>query len=85
MSYRVYHSIDYREETTLSFNYGKILTIRDATPGATFTIETSLGEKLNIPIDVKYLFRVENTRPMKELDKTARKKNVEKAFKIYNY
>ena len=46
-------------------------------------IGRNLGEKLNIPIDVKYLFRVENTRPMKELDKTARKKNVEKAFKIY--
>lgn len=50
LNYRVYHSIDYRGETTLSFNYGKILTIRDATPGATFIIETSLGEKLNIQI-----------------------------------
>lgn len=46
-------------------------------------IATELGRKLNIPVDDKYLFRVSNTRPMKELDKTDRKKNVEKAFKIY--
>ena len=46
-------------------------------------IAVELGKRLNIYVDSKYLFRVSNTRPMKELDKTNRKKNVEKAFKIY--
>ena len=46
-------------------------------------IARELSVKLGIPMDAKYMFRVGNTRPMKELDKTARKKNVEKAFKIY--
>lgn len=46
-------------------------------------VARELGDKLNISVDEKYLFRVANTKPMKELDKTDRKKNVEKAFKIY--
>ena len=46
-------------------------------------IARELGEKLGISVDEKYLFRISNTRPMKELDKTGRKKNVEKAFIIY--
>ena len=46
-------------------------------------IGKELSRHLGIPMDEKYLFRVSNTRPMKELDKTNRKKNVEKAFKIY--
>ena len=46
-------------------------------------IAKELGKKLGIPVDEKYLYRISNTKPMKELDKTARKKNVEKAFKIY--
>lgn len=46
-------------------------------------IAKELGIRLNVFVDDKYLFRTSNTRPMKELDKTARKKNVERAFKIY--
>ena len=46
-------------------------------------IAREIGNKLGIPVDGKYLFRTSKTKPMKELDKTSRKKNVEKAFKIY--
>lgn len=46
-------------------------------------IARELGSNLNILVDEKYLFRISNTKPMKELDKTSRKKNVEKAFKIF--
>ena len=46
-------------------------------------IAKELGIRLNVLVDDKYLFRISNTRPMKELDKTTRKKNVERAFKIY--
>lgn len=46
-------------------------------------IAKELGERVNIPVDDKYLYRVVNTKPMKELEKNERKKNVEKAFKIY--
>ena len=46
-------------------------------------IARELGKKINIYVDEKYLYRVVNTRPMKELNKTNRKKNVENAFKIY--
>ena len=46
-------------------------------------IARELGKEINIYVDEKYLYRVVNTRPMKELNKTNRKKNVENAFKIY--
>ena len=46
-------------------------------------IAREIGKRLGIFVDEKYLFRVSNTRPMKELDKIGRKKNVEKAFKIF--
>lgn len=46
-------------------------------------IARELGKRTNILVDEKYLYRVVNTKPMKELNKTTRKKNVEKAFKIY--
>ena len=46
-------------------------------------IARELGKEINIYVDEKYLYRVVNTRPMKELNKTTRKKNVENAFKIY--
>ena len=46
-------------------------------------IARELGDKIGVPVDEKYLFRITNTRPMKELDKIDRKKNVEKAFIIY--
>ena len=39
-------------------------------------IAREIGRNLGISVDEKYLFRTSNTRPMKELDKTGRKKNV---------
>lgn len=47
-------------------------------------IAVELGKQLHIKVDEDYLIRVVNTRPQKEMDKSARKKNVEKAFKINN-
>ena len=52
LNYRVYNLIDYRESTTLNFNYGRILTIHDATPGAAFTILTSTKEQIDIQIGI---------------------------------
>ena len=45
-------------------------------------IGRELGKKLCIPVDEKYLSRVVNTKPQKEMSGLDRKKNVEKAFKI---
>lgn len=41
-----------------------------------------LGKKLEIPVVEDWLFRVENTRPQKELEGSARQNNLKKAFKL---
>ena len=47
-------------------------------------IAKELGKNLGIKVDGNYLKRVVNTRPQKEMSRSERKKNMEKAFKISN-
>jgi ComF family protein len=45
-------------------------------------IACEFGRHLRLPVDSEILIRSENTTPMKKLNDTERRKNVEKAFKI---
>lgn len=47
-------------------------------------IARELGKWINMKVDEDCLLRVVNTKPQKEMDKSDRKKNVEKAFKMNN-
>ena len=47
-------------------------------------VAKKLGKLLNIPVDTKYLMRMEKTMPQKELTRLQRKQNLKKAFTISN-
>lgn len=45
-------------------------------------VAKKLGKLLNVPVDTKYLVRVEKTTPQKELTRLQRKQNLKKAFAL---
>ena len=47
-------------------------------------VAKKLGKLLDIPVDTKYLVRVEKTTPQKELTRQQRKENLKKAFALGN-
>lgn len=45
-------------------------------------LANELGKIMDVPVDNRCLKRIRDTKPQKDFDKTGRKKNLEKAFKI---